>query len=133
MKKTWLFAYAKIKDQGQLHVKGAVDQHLCFSYTDSTISLNFKPVTIFSDYSAICLRPSQKSQYRFSNDAADCTCTKHYTIMILSFLTDRSGQTVHTQIRLLLKEQSDQGLHCLSFYLQILDKFLYGKTTLFEY
>ena len=35
--------------------------------------------------------------------------------MILSFQTDRSGQTVQAQIRLLLMEQSDQGLHCLPF------------------
>ena len=27
------------------------------------------------------------------------------------------GQTVQTQIRLLLEEQSDQGLHCLPFRL----------------
>ena len=42
------------------------------------------------------------------------------TIMILSFRTDRSGQTVQTQIRLLLEEQSDQGLHCLQFRLYLL-------------
>ena len=36
------------------------------------------------------------------------------TVMILSFRTDRSGQTVQTQIRLLLEEQSDQGLHCFA-------------------
>ena len=30
------------------------------------------------------------------------------------FWTNRSGQTVQTQIRLLLKEQSDQGLHCFT-------------------
>ena len=41
------------------------------------------------------------------------------TIMILSFRTDRSGQKVQTQIRLLIEEQSDQGLHCLSFRLCI--------------
>ena len=29
------------------------------------------------------------------------------TVMTLSFRTDRSGQTVQTQIRLLLEEQSD--------------------------
>ena len=29
--------------------------------------------------------------------------------MILSFQTDMPGQTVQTQIRLLLEEQSDQG------------------------
>ena len=41
--------------------------------------------------------------------------------MILSFQTDRSEQTVQTQIRLLLEEQSDQGLHCLPFCLHRLD------------
>ena len=35
------------------------------------------------------------------------------TIMILIFWTDMPGQTVQTQIRLLLEEQSDQSLHCL--------------------
>ena len=38
------------------------------------------------------------------------------TVMIISFWIDRSGQTVKTQTRLLLEEKSDQGLHCLSFY-----------------
>ena len=32
------------------------------------------------------------------------------TVMILSFQTNWSGQIVQTQIRLLLEEQSDQGL-----------------------
>ena len=40
--------------------------------------------------------------------------------MILSLYM--SGQTVQTQIRLLLEEQSDQGLHCLPFHLHILEK-----------
>ena len=44
-----------------------------------------------------------------------CTCT----VMIQSFRTDWSGQTVQTQIRLLLEEQSDQGLHCLLFHSNI--------------
>ena len=35
------------------------------------------------------------------------------TVMILNFWTDRFGQTVQTQIRLLLEEQSDQGFHYL--------------------
>ena len=42
------------------------------------------------------------------------------TIMTLNFRTDRSGQTVQTRIRL-LKEQSDQGLHCLLFLLHLLN------------
>ena len=37
------------------------------------------------------------------------------TVLFLSFRTEKSEQTVQTQIRLLLKEQSDQGLHCLLF------------------
>ena len=49
--------------------------------------------------------------------------------MFLSFWTDRSGQTVQTQIRLLLEEQSDQGLHCLPFSLHLLDALLQGKVT----
>ena len=44
------------------------------------------------------------------------------TIMILNFWTDRSGQTVQPQIRLLLEEQSDQGLRCLLFHLHVFDK-----------
>ena len=46
------------------------------------------------------------------------------TVIFLSFRTDRSGQTVQTQIRLLLEEQSDQGLHCLQFPLHLLDALL---------
>ena len=52
---------------------------------------------------------------------------------VLSFRTDRSWQTVQTQIRLLLKEQSDQGLHRLQFHLHPLDAFLYGKATLLKF
>ena len=44
--------------------------------------------------------------------------------MTPSFRTDRSEQTVQTQIRLLLEEQSDHGLHCLLFHLHHLTKYL---------
>ena len=47
--------------------------------------------------------------------------------MIPSFRTDMPGQTVQTQIRLLLEEQSDQGLHCLPFRLHRFDSLLYGR------
>ena len=47
---------------------------------------------------------------------------KDTTIMILNFWTDRSGQTVQTQIRL-SREQSDQGLHCLLFNWHVFDKY----------
>ena len=49
--------------------------------------------------------------------------------MILSFRTDWSGQIVQTQIRLLLEEQSDQGLHYLQYCVHLLDALLYGKTS----
>ena len=45
------------------------------------------------------------------------------TVIILSFRTERSGQTVQTQIRLLIEEQSDQGLYCLLFHFTFLIKF----------
>ena len=51
------------------------------------------------------------------------------TITTLSFRTYRSGQTVQTQIRLLLEEQSDQGLHCLLFNLHLFDNI----ASLFEF
>ena len=61
--------------------------------------------------------------------------------MTLSFCTDWSGQTVQTQIRLLLEEivlleeQCDQGPpHCLLFRrLHFVDALLYGKSTLFKF
>ena len=52
-----------------------------------------------------------------------------YTVMTLSFRTGMPGQTVQTQIRLLLEEQSDQGLHCLPFRLDHLDSLLYVRAT----
>ena len=51
------------------------------------------------------------------------------TVMVLSFWTDMPGQTVQTQIRLLLEEQSDQCLHWLQFRLHCLDSLLYGRAT----
>ena len=56
-----------------------------------------------------------------------------HTVMTLSFRTDRSGQTVQTQIRLLLEEQSDQGLHYLLFHLHLFDKIFYDLAFLFEF
>ena len=65
---------------------------------------------IFNMSSAICM------QFNLQNLGV--------TVMILSFWTDMSGQTVQTQIR---EEQSDQGLHCLPFRLHRLDSLLYGR------
>ena len=55
-----------------------------------------------------------------------------YTVMIQSFRTDRSGQTVQTQIRALLKERSDQGLHRLLFHLHLFDKIPQGLASFFN-
>ena len=52
--------------------------------------------------------------------------TEEGTVMIQSFWTDRSRQTVQTQIRLLLEKQSDQGLHCLLFHLHLFDEIPLG-------
>ena len=53
--------------------------------------------------------------------------------MILSFGTDWSGQIMQTKIRLLLGEQSDQGLHCLLFHLHLFDEIPLGLAALFEF
>ena len=50
------------------------------------------------------------------------------TVIILNIGTDRSEQTVQTQIRLLLMEQSDQGLLCLSFCLHLLTQYCSVKS-----
>ena len=50
----------------------------------------------------------------------------------LSIKTDRTDKTVKTLIRLLL-EQSDQGLHYLSFYLLHLHIILQRKHKLFNF
>ena len=53
--------------------------------------------------------------------------------LVLSFRKDRYRQTVKTLGRLLLKEQSDQGLHCLLFHVHLLHVLLHGGTSTFEF
>ena len=50
-----------------------------------------------------------------------CRNRPRISIKFLNIETDKSDETVQTQIRLLLKEKSDQGLHCLPFDLQLVD------------
>ena len=52
-------------------------------------------------------------------------------MITLNSRTDRSEQKVQTQIRL-LQEQSDLGLHCLPFHLNILGVSFMGKIDLFN-
>ena len=54
-------------------------------------------------------------------------------VIILNFRTNSSGQTMQTQIRLLLEEQSDQGLHCLLFHLHLFGEISQGLASLFEF
>ena len=56
-----------------------------------------------------------------------------YTVQILCNGTDRSQQTVQTKIRLLLKKQSDQGLHCLPFHQHLLDALMQCYIKLFYF
>ena len=65
-----------------------------------------------------------------------CTPINPTTIVYsndLKFRTDKSWQTVQTQIRLLLEEQSDQGLHCLQFQPHIFDPLTCSKMRLFQF
>ena len=55
------------------------------------------------------------------------------TIMVISFQSGRSRQTVQTQIRLLLEEQSDQSLHCLQFHLHRFVEIPQDLASLFEF
>ena len=55
------------------------------------------------------------------------------TVKIPNIGTDRSEQTVQTQIRLLPKEQSDQDLHCLPFYVHLVDILLPPQTNLLHF
>ena len=70
----------------------------------------------------------KQSDYQHHSNKVITTKTNYfafpvYIVMILSFRSDRSWQTVQTQIRLLLEEQSDQGLHCLLFPLHLFNEF----------
>ena len=80
----------------------------------------------------LCLAWSETPEDTFSYDEAQLSKFLSYnicTVMVLSFRTDIPGQTVQTQIRQFLEEQSDQGLQCLPFRLHPLDSLLYGRAT----
>ena len=55
------------------------------------------------------------------------------TVKILNIGTNRCELTVQTQIRLLLKEQSDLGRHCLTFHQHPLEALLHCKIELFHF
>ena len=53
--------------------------------------------------------------------------------MFLNFRTNQSGQTEQTQIRLLLEEQSDQGLHCLLIHSHLWEILLSSTANFLEF
>ena len=55
------------------------------------------------------------------------------TVKILCIGTDRFQQTVQTKIRLLLKMQSDQGLHCLPLHQLLLDALMQCYIKLYQF
>ena len=88
-------------------------------------------------YRSICCDPSlEASQCMFPwgirKIVKKFSSKTHITVIILNIGTDRSEQTVQTQIRLLLMEQSDQGLLCLLLCLHLLNTILHCKIHLFQ-
>ena len=89
---------------------------------------NFPKENMSQRYKKICWLPDMPKPTKklvcphgdSGNSLAMCT------VMTLSFRTNWSGQIVQTQIRLLLEEQSDQGLHYLQYCLHLLDALLDG-------
>ena len=60
-------------------------------------------------------------------------CSVISTVQILCIGTDRSQQTVQTKMRLLLKQQSDQGLRCLPPHQHLLDALMQCYIKLFYF
>ena len=54
---------------------------------------------------------------------------QQYTVMVLRFWTDMPGQTVQTQIRLLLEETVRSGFTLFAILSASLDSLLYGRAT----
>ena len=80
---------------------------------ESDPNCNSKKRHIGNDYVTIVYNDSGED-YKIGVMKVSISCKGlDPTIMILNFWADRFGQTVQTQIRLLLEEQSDQGLHLL--------------------
>ena len=106
----------------------SISNNLIHVFMSPDIILSGKPLTKCQSTHVTCALQysyhlshiilGNKSVHHHSEAHNHHTCT----VMILSFRTDRSGQTVQAQIRLLLKEQSDQGLHWLLFHRHLFDK-----------
>ena len=131
------FCISKNKDADQLRGNREADQRLCFRYTDITIHLLSKYKISSLQPSSVAVQPGLCGTWSETPKTGFLTTRLIYgshivpehsnlclirlssdkvqiTVMILSFRTDWSGQTV--------QEQSDQGLYCLLFHLHHFDK-----------
>ena len=113
MKKAWILSY-------QLSMSEDSDQtgrmpRLIWVITGCTVTL-----LVLSCRGSNCFIWPKSFHLHYCNDPK------------FSYQSERSGQTVQTQIRL-HQEQSDQGLHCSPFHLHLLDAVFYGKATLFKF
>ena len=101
-------------------------------------AVNHLPIEIATDLKKIIAVQEEKKKL-FSSEwtviffLIFLSTTPKSTVMSLSFRTDWHMQTVQTQIRLLLEEQSDQGLHYLPFHLKLLDTFLHSEIILVKF
>ena len=91
-------------------------------------TFNGEGKTISIEYSQHTFLWRNKQNYHLILSSNACTLKAFYKaevhilhIMILNFQKHKAGQTVQTQIRLLIEEQSDQSLHCFLFHLHCLD------------
>ena len=80
------------------------------------VSADFQFKKIFPDY-----HQSVKQKWvKIVGPELGPICLQRLSANVYRFWTDR----LQTQIRLLLEEQSDQGLHCLLFQLHLFDEIL---------
>ena len=94
------------------------------------ISITFDSIRLFSHIKTLHNTCTKRSIY-YSPKPKLLARFLHVPVKILCIGTDRSQQTVQTKIRLLLKKQSDQDLHCLPFFLHLLEALLQCKIKLF--
>ena len=128
------------KGTDQLHGNRAADQHLCFCYA----LVEFKKMYMYHSHISMthffffCFQKKSQGHVLLEQvfyhldviekDYFGLQYTDHHnvsvsTVMVIIFRTDRSGQTVQTQIRLLLEDTSDhhQGIHiCYSICLVLM-------------
>ena len=130
------FCICKSKDTGQLRCNHEANQLLCFRYLDNTILLHPKYKISSRQQSPVAVQPgmcqtwSESTLWVFSSCGSNISIIAmplNFAVIYLKFkqkgqilgyfvkMMQIEQQTVKTLlIRLLLQEQSDLGLHCLT-------------------